>query len=66
MLGAIPIIKEWREECKKHLAEYGLECENCKIKKECRSYPSNWTDEDIRELVIKLSSGGKDNEQRRD
>ena len=62
MVGAILTIKEWRNECQKHLRGPGLlECENCRIKQYCKkSYPGHWSDEDIREIVVILNGGGEE------
>lgn len=45
MVGAIEFLQDWQSECKKHVNNISgaelRECENCKIKKECKSLVYN-------------------------
>ena len=62
MKGAIDIIKGWREICedKTDRGYYANErkcyrhCANCKLEKQCKKAPAEWTDEDILDLVNKI------------
>lgn len=59
MKGAVDILELWQKECKKHLVEPNdaqlLQCQNCKLRKQCiLKRPFGWTKDDVLAIIKKV------------